>query len=328
LTLIEQAITLIDQWYNDRATSQQRETLSDGHFFQALVLLELIKDDFAAPDSRLFTPVGRVRRVSKALVGTILGRFAIQAGIRNVGGRTTPAAGPAAKELLHSIRDLAELVPLPDQERRMILEAMQGFLAERFRERHAQQRLHPVYNPSQSTRAFVAGLLALARDRRSWGPVAQYLIGAKLQCRFPELKILNRSSSAADASSGRPADFFIGDTAFHVTVAPSLLLYQKCQRNLAEGYRVYLLVPDDLVARARRAVAANNDFDADRIAVESIESFVGQNIEESCTFARDRVGAGLRHLLEKYNERVAEIESDESLQVDVPGNLPQALTTD
>jgi len=58
-----------------------------------------------------------------------------------------------------------------------------------------------------------------------------------------------------------------------------------------------------------------------RIAVESIESFVGQNIEELSYITRDKLKHGFRRLLETYNERVDAAETDKSMLVEIPRNL-------
>jgi hypothetical protein len=153
------------------------------------------------------------------------------------------------------------------------------------------------------------------------GAVAQYLIGAKLQLRFPELKVSNDSFSTADDQLGRKGDFLIGDTAFHVTVAPMQAVYDKCKSNLDAGYRVYLLVPEDKVVGARQnaeVVAAG------KISVEAIESFVGQNIEELSTFAQKKLLVRLLKLLQTYNERVDAAEADKSMLIEIPGNLAKA----
>jgi len=59
----------------------------------------------------------------------------------------------------------------------------------------------------------------------------------------------------------------------------------------------------------------------ERIAVESVESFVGQNIEELSFFTRDKLKNGFRRLLEAYNNRVDAAEMDKSMLVEIPGNL-------
>lgn len=149
--------------------------------------------------------------------------------------------------------------------------------------------------------------------------MAQYLVGAKLQLRFPDVAIENKSYSTADDQLGRPGDFLVGNTAFHVTVAPMPAVYEKCKRNIAEGYRVYLLVPDRALAGARQNAELTVP---DRIAVESIESFIGQNIEELSTFTKDKLADGFLRLLETYNQRVDTIENDKSMLIEIPPNLP------
>ena len=59
----------------------------------------------------------------------------------------------------------------------------------------------------------------------------------------------------------------------------------------------------------------------DRIATESIESFVANNIEEQWRFAKDDLKSGFRGLLGKYNERADAIELDKSLLIGIPSSL-------
>lgn len=58
-----------------------------------------------------------------------------------------------------------------------------------------------------------------------------------------------------------------------------------------------------------------------RIAVESIESFVRQNIEELSYFSRDKLKNGFRRLLETYNDCLDAAETDKSMLVEIPRNL-------
>jgi len=149
--------------------------------------------------------------------------------------------------------------------------------------------------------------------------VAQYLVGAKLALRFPDLDVPNESYSTADQQLGRAGDFVIGDTAFHVTMTPMDKVYERCRKNVEQGLRAYLLVPDDhvLSARSRAKEEAPGG-----VAVESIESFVGQNVEEMATFSQAELKARLYDLLVVYNQRVQAIEVDKSLMIDIPPNLP------
>jgi hypothetical protein len=48
----------------------------------------------------------------------------------------------------------------------------------------------------------------------------------------------------------------------------------------------------------------------EKIGVQSLEAFVGQNIEELSEFGKANLAREFRLLFEKYNERVAEAETD------------------
>jgi hypothetical protein len=58
-----------------------------------------------------------------------------------------------------------------------------------------------------------------------------------------------------------------------------------------------------------------------RVAVESIESFVGQNVEEMAAFSQAVLSAKFYQLLVTYNERVDAIEVDKSVMIEIPPNL-------
>jgi hypothetical protein len=149
------------------------------------------------------------------------------------------------------------------------------------------------------------------------------LVGTKLAIRFPEINIENKSFSTADAPSARAGGFFIGDTAFHVTVHPTPGHYQRCQQNIHQGMKVYLLVPDDILAGARQNAQLTA---AGQISVESIESFVSQNLDELSVFSKNRMTGGFTRLLQTYNQRVDAVENDKSLLIEIPHNLQEENT--
>lgn len=101
-------------------------------------------------------------------------------------------------------------------------------------------------------------------------------------------------------------------------MSPNTGHYDKCQRNLSDGLRVFLLVPDSILAGARQNMQLAT---AGRASVESIESFVSQNIEELSDFEGQKVPHNMRRLLETYNERIAKVETDLSLQVMIPNAM-------
>jgi len=183
------------------------------------------------------------------------------------------------------------------------------------------QKLLPIqfgYDPDLTTWAAVREILEQADLVGKAGPVAQYLVGAKLQLRFPGAAIANDRYSAPDAQTGRQGDFQVEDTAFHVTVSPTPPVYDKCLHNTRGGLRVYLLVPDSCLVGARQNAQTVSP---DRIAVESVESFVANNIEELSQFAKNELKSAFRRLLETYNKRVDAIELDKSLLMEIPASL-------
>jgi hypothetical protein len=212
----------------------------------------------------------------------------------------------------------AHLENLSAEKRVDVLDEMQRFLVGKVVEFHNRERIKMLYEPSKSTWQNIQDLLGAARETGKEGPVAQHLVGAKLQLRFPDIEVSNESYSTADDQLGRPGDFYLGDTAFHVTVAPMIGVYEKCRDNLENGYRVFLLVPERALTGARQNAEL---MVPGRIAVESIESFVGQNIEELSYFARDKLKHGFRRLIETYNKRVDTAETDKSMLVEMPRNL-------
>lgn len=219
------------------------------------------------------------------------------------------------RDMLEAI-GTAHLEDLPKSERNDILTSLQEFLIEKIEEFYRPVRIE--YDSSDTTWQAIHDLLTKAAEAGKEGPVAQYLVGAKLQLRFPDMEISNESYSTADVQLGRRGDFHVGDTVFHVTVAPMSALYEKCKRNLEEGLKVYLIVPDRLVAGTKQ----NADLQAaGQISVESIESFVSQNIDELSRFSSRDVKKEFRTLLEVYNKRVDAAEANKSMMIEIPVNL-------
>lgn len=315
----ERALAEFRKWYDSlpRPKAAGRAP-AKGSLAVGLVLLNRLKSTFDLELESHLAPGGaQIQGASGSALRVILEEFGETRAFVSEGGRTNRGTPAIAAGLLKAL-GVAQLDEMEDRERREVLTAMQEILVQSVREFHSKQRLKPVFDPAKSTRQFIADLLALAEETGKRGPVAQYLVGAKLKLRFPKMDVRNESYSAADNPSGQPGDFVVGDATFHVTVAPMQGHFDKCRRNLLDGRRVFLLVPDAILAGARQnaELAA-----AGGIAVESIESFVGQNVEELSIFSHDRLRDGLRTLLETYNERVNAVEIDKSMMVEIPRNL-------
>lgn len=318
MTVLEEAFDLFKNWYNSLKVHKASGGVAKGTICTALVVLDSLKEDFNL-DINAHLAAGRtqIKGASGTAVTKILERFGEKRPFSKEGGRTNRGALHDIKKMLETI-EKSRIKEVSEEERIKILEQFQSFLVDKVKEYHNRQRISFAFDPSKTTRQIISDILQIARETGKEGPVAQHLVGAKLQLRFPNEKISNESYSTADEQLGRPGDFFVGDTVFHVTVAPMPPVFDKCFKNLQEGYRVFLLVPEGKLNSAR--------YDADnkargRIAVESIESFVAQNIEELATFNGKQLVKGLHELIKIYNSRVDQAELDKSLLINVPKNL-------
>lgn len=315
--LSREATRGLQAWY-DGLRRVSGEFPARGTIAGALVVLERLKEDFDLDINAHTAPGGsQIRGASGGAVRSILARFGETRRFVAEGGRTNRGLRGDIANMLTTLTE-AGLDTLCEGERNAILDDLQGFLVEKVREFYSRQRLKLSYDPSKSARQAVGEILSIAREVGKGGQVAQYLVGAKLQMRFPDDQVGNESYSTADEQLGRPGDFFIGDTAFHVTVAPMSGVYDRCKQNLDDGYRTFLLVPEDSMIGARQNAEA---ISPGKIAVESIESFVGQNVEELASFSKSGITSGFRSLLQIYNARVDAIETDKSVLVEIPPNL-------
>lgn len=318
MTKAVRPLDAIEGWYNKLPVHKSSGGPAKGTISAALVVLERLKGACDLTLEAHRAPGGsQIKGAGGQAVKKILERFGELRPFAKEGGRTN-RGGPGDIKLLLDALKATGIEFFSEEQRQVALEELQLFLVGKVQEFHKKERIKLVYDASKTTWQTVQALLALAKENGKEGPVAQHLVGAKLELRFPNITIGAESYSTADDQLGRPGDFCIGDTSFHVTVAPMPALYQKCQKNLDDGYRVYLLVPDRTLSGARQ----NADLILPgKIAVESIESFVSQNIEELSDFSKKKLSAGFRRLIETYNRRVQHSETDLSLLVELPKNL-------
>jgi len=147
------------------------------------------------------------------------------------------------------------------------------------------------------------------------GAVLQHLVGAKLKTAMENTHIECNGFSVADEQTGREGDFLIGDTAIHVTTAPSESLLAKCQHNINSGLHVLIVTTRDGAGGAE-AHAKNIGID-DRISVLTADQFVATNVLELSGFTRSGRQETLKQIIETYNAIVSEVESDPSLRIEI-----------
>ena len=310
----DEAMPRLAEWWSElNPTDQDPQTYV---MAAGLIVLENLRQWFPLPKEQYITPGNRLRSSGRR-VQNILGKHGEQRSFTSEAGRTTSSAVPAAERLAETMNSVEAIGRLTDTQREELINQLQDWLVAHVREYFERQKIAVEIDLTKPGPQIITDIIGAAGSKA--GAVAQHLVGAKLAVRYPNNEIENFSYTTADRQLGRPGDFFVGNTAFHVTMAPMPQVIARCEENLRNGHRVALLVPDSRVQAAWQ-MAEEAGLDA-RIWVVSIQSFVGQNIEEIGGFRRDELATGFKTLLEAYNERVAEAESDRSLMIDIPANL-------
>lgn len=282
-----------------------------------LAVVEHMRENYPLAKDHVVTPGGQAR-AGKAIIQNILARHGIERVFAKEGGRTTRGAAPCAERLQGVLNGVAELAQLPEEARGQVCDELQDWLVERVKEYFEADRIRVQVSGDMPGPLVIESILNAAGVRDT-GAVAEYLVGAKLDLRFPDIEVENRSAEAADDQAGLHGDFVVNDTVFHVTIAPSQGVIQKCQANLTAGYRPNLIVASDRFQGTKELAVMMGV--ADRISLHTIENFVGQNIEEMAEFSKDSFKAGLRRLFERYNERVKEVDTNTGRLIEIPPNL-------
>jgi hypothetical protein len=141
------------------------------------------------------------------------------------------------------------------------------------------------------------------------------LVGATLQQRHPEIVIPNNPGHAADAQTRRSGDFPLLSVSYHVTASDGKEAVARCKENLQTGVHPILLV------RKRYAEKANFHAEIagiqDRVSILAIEDFITQNIIEMSTNQQQDFFSTLKAIIDQYNRRLEEVETDMSLKIEL-----------
>jgi len=295
------------------------ERPAKGAVAAALVVLERLRSKCELTiEGHLAEGGAQIAGLNLSSLRKILGRFGESRQFPSEGGRTNRGNNRAIRLLLQSLSETGfETLSRPDRLR--LLDEFQRFLVESLDAYYNLERVCFDFDASIPPRNIIADILAAAQQRNQGGPVAQHLVGAKLAIRFPRLTVGNCSYSAADEQTGRAGDFHIGNTAFHVTVAPNMGHVKRCAQNIKEGLSAMVLVPDYKLTVARALLGTENL--ESKVVAESLESFLGQNLSELAEFAMANFAENLAGLLREYNRRVAEVETDNSILIELPAAL-------
>ncbi|MCL5290796.1 MAG: DUF4928 family protein, partial [Firmicutes bacterium] len=194
----DRAIKVFDKWYKELPIHKPSGGPARGTIGAALVVIERLKTDFVLKlDSHRAAGQSQIKGASGAAVARILSTFGENRPFIKEGGRTN-RGGPGDIEKMLGAIQTVRLERFTADERNEILQELQLFLVNKVRDYHNRQRLKVLYDPTRSTWQSIQDLLVMAHETGKEGPVAQYLVGAKLQLRFPHYHVENNSYSTAD----------------------------------------------------------------------------------------------------------------------------------
>jgi hypothetical protein len=212
---------------------------------------------------------------------------------------------------LHDV--LKKLAALPSEyttepERRSDDEWMEWCI-EHFRARRLAQPIHIKFPGRKSPDWQIGALLSLGQDLKVEAMVAHHLSRATLEFACTKM------GRALPVSGGKHGDFRLGTTCFHVTPAPGNAVISKCKDNIQSGLHPVLLVPRELVLKARHFTEAVNV--AEQITVIAIEDFIATNIIEISEGKQSEFFDTLKAIIAAYNRRLEEVETDMSLRIEL-----------
>lgn len=169
-------------------------------------------------------------------------------------------------------------------------------------------------NRTHSPSTWIHFILERAKGKSS-DIVEQHLVRATLEKRYADIEVSNFPGHAIDVQTRCPGDFTIGDTVYHVTATPDPSVIQKCSENIKSGLHPVLLVPK---AHLEKSLSFAEYEGIKRcLSVIAIEDFVAINIIEMATGDRARFLEILQEIINIYNERLEEVETDMSLKIEI-----------
>jgi len=264
-------------------------------------------EDFRTPQR------GQVAGLSKGAVQAILAEHGISRVLAEEAGRTS-RGNMARMEAYVDLLNRLEGDGLLDYG------SIESWWVQHVRAYFATKPLKLRADSARGLQAVVADLMEAAAVRQREcpgmmvvGAVMQHLVGAKLGIALPEHEIKHHGFSVADASTGRKGDFLVGDSAIHVTTAPTESLLAKCAANLEDSLRPVVVTTRQGVSGAE--VLADVIGIRERIDVIEIGQFVATNIYEWSEFEQSGRSQAIASLIDEYNRIVGEVETDPSLRI-------------
>ncbi|MBN1318240.1 MAG: DUF4928 family protein [Anaerolineales bacterium] len=169
-------------------------------------------------------------------------------------------------------------------------------------------------NSEKSLITCIDAILDYAKGR-SDEIVEKQLIWAILRKLFKGKSVLIHSFSSEDRRIDLGDDFFISKLVYHIASAPSRDVLHRCANNINLGLLPTLLVPKEQINRVQ--VLAQDEGIDKYMIIMSIENFVALHIIQFAAEEKKDVFSVMNEIIEIYNKRLAEVETDISLRIDI-----------
>jgi hypothetical protein len=299
----------LNNWIDSctRAQKIARNTVAIG-----IVVFHHMRQGIPVPRELAISKGGEVKGVRKGSLGKILRLYDIpEVYLKEATTRQGPQDG---RRLFEAFEWGNLLTPLTEGQQDALLIELIGVLKTYAFQWLDRQNLKLAIDRRESPTAWVESIIESAKSL-SGGVVEQHLVGAKLARRHQDIEVPNHPAHAADLQTARSGDFSIKGIIYHVTATPSRGVMEKCIENVKAGLKPVLLVPRETEYRAK-ALAQEEKIDKS-ISIISIEAFVALNIIELAIDSNKDFFRVLEEIIDTYNQRLAEVETDLSLKIEV-----------
>lgn len=300
-------LAIVREWLNSRTRARKisRNTVAVG-----IVILDKLRHKCPLTKEETFSAGGEVRGARSGLPSLLTKYGLPKKYLKEATGRQASPDGRLLIEELGygtllpkdaKIRDahLAEAINL------LVVEAQKWLQREPIKV-NCDRHLSPT--------KWISAILEKAHGK-SGGKVEQHLVGAKLKERYPNLEIPNYPGHAADLQTNRSGDFTLASVSYHVTATDGKEAIPRCKDNLESGVHPVLLVPRKHMANAR--LRADDEGIGERTSILAIEDFITQNIIELSTERHEDFFKTLQAIINEYNKRLEEVETDMSLKIEI-----------
>lgn len=276
-----------------------------------VVVLHHIRQKAPLQKDDVISQGGEVKGARSGL-GSILGVYGIPGGyLKEV---TTRQGHQDGQRLFEGLGWGNKLAAVSEKERDKLIRDLLVPLLDQANTWLKRQSLKLQVDRRQAPSTWIRIIVENAKDR-SGGIVEQHLVGAKLEKRFRNESVPNFPAHAGDKQTARDGDFKIRKIVYHVTASPGRSVIQKCADNIRGGLHPILLVTGGQVFKAQ--ILAQDEGIGQEITILSIEDFLSLNIIELAMEENRDFVAVLKDIIQIYNRRLSEVETDLSLQIQI-----------